>query len=40
MIMIVVISLSTSLALVYIMNQRPRITRVLAEYAGGVESLS
>ena len=27
--------LSTSLALVYIMHQRPRITRVLAEYAGG-----
>ena len=26
---------STSLALVYIMHQRPMITRVLAEYAGG-----
>ena len=33
--MIVVVYLSTSLALVYIMHQRPRITRVLAEYAGG-----
>ena len=36
--MIVVVgSLSTSLASVYIMHQRPRITRVLAEYAGGEE---
>ena len=33
--MIVVYDLSTSLASVYIMYQRPRITRVLAEYAGG-----
>ena len=32
--------LSTSLALVYIMHQRPRLTRVLAEYAGGEKSLS
>ena len=31
----IVVYLSTSLALVYIMHQRPRITRVLAEYAGG-----
>ena len=36
----IVVYLSTSLALVYIMHQRPRITRVLAEYAGGEESLS
>ena len=33
--MIVVVYLSTSLASVYIMHQRPRITRVLAKYAGG-----
>ena len=38
--MIVVVYISTSLAPVYIMHQRPRITRVLAEYAGGEESLS
>ena len=35
-----VYDLSTSLASVYIMHQRPRITRVLAEYAGREESLS
>ena len=40
MIMIIVYDISTSLASVYIMHQRPRITRVIAEYAGGVESLS
>ena len=40
MIVVVVYDLSTSLASVYIMHQRPRITRVLAEYAGGEESLS
>ena len=38
-VVVVVVSLSTSLVPVYIMHQRPRITRVLAEYAGGVESL-
>ena len=32
--------LLTSLASVYIMHQRPRLTRVLAEYAGGEKSLS
>ena len=36
----VVYDLSTSLALVYIMHQRPRLTRVLAEYAGEEKSLS
>ena len=35
-----IVSLSTSLASVYIMHRRPRITRVLAEYAGGEKSLS
>ena len=39
MIVVYGVDVSTSLALVYIMHQRPRITRVLAEYAGGVESL-
>ena len=34
-VMVVVMYISTSLASVYIMHQRPRITRVLAEYAGG-----
>ena len=38
MIVIVVIYLSTSLASVYIIHQRPRITRVLAEYIGGGRS--
>ena len=33
-------ALSTSLALAYIMHQRPRITRVLVEYVDGEESLS
>ena len=32
---VVLYVVSTSLALVYIMHQRPRIRRVLAEYAGG-----
>ena len=36
----VIINLATSLASVYIMYQRPRITRVLVEYVGGEESLS
>ena len=36
----VIIYLSTSLALAYIMYRRPRITRVLVEYVGGEESLS
>ena len=31
----IVVYVSTSLALVYIMHQRPRITRVLADYADG-----
>ena len=35
-----VVYLSTSLASVYIMHRRPRITRVLAEYADGEKSLS
>ena len=35
MIVVYIVYLSTSLASVYIMHQRPRITRVLAEYAGG-----
>ena len=39
-VMVVVVYLLTSLAPVYIMHQRPRITRVLAEYAGGEKSLS
>ena len=39
-VMVVVMYISTSLASVYIMHQRPRITRVLAEYADGEESLS
>ena len=37
---VVLYVLSTSLASVYIMHQRPRITRVLTKYAGGEESLS
>ena len=36
----VIMNLPTSLALAHIMHQRPRITRVLVEYAGGEESLS
>ena len=40
MIVVYIVYLSISLASVYIMHQRPRITRVLAEYAGGEESLS
>ena len=40
MIVYVYVVYETSLALVYIMHQRPRITRVLAEYAGGEKSLS
>ena len=40
MIVDVYVEVSTSLASVYIMHQRPRITRVLAEYAGGEKSLS
>ena len=40
MIVVYVVYLSTNLASVYIMHQRPRITRVLAEYTGGEESLS
>ena len=35
MIVVYIVYLSTSLASVYIMHRRPRITRVLAEYAGG-----
>ena len=40
MIVVYIVYLSTSLALVYIMHRRPRITRVLAEYARGEKSLS
>ncbi|XBH80899.1 hypothetical protein VPH35_106558 [Triticum aestivum] len=40
MIVVYIVSLSTSLASVYIMHRRPRITRVLAEYTGGEMSLS
>ena len=36
----VIINLATSLTSVYIMYQRPRITRILVEYAGGEEFLS